>query len=461
MKLFRTLCIAASSVCAGLAFAGVSADEAAQLGKSLTPFGAEAAANKEGTIPAYTGGLTKAPADHKPGSGIYTNPFKDEKPLFSITAKNVAQYADKLSEGQRALFAKYPDYRMDIYPTHRTAAFTKEFLENTVKNATRAKTIGGGLGVEGAELGLPFPIPKTGYEVMWNRMLRSNPDVAHFQAICGYVDQQGNRILSCDSNQRLEMPYFQASNSDRKERMLNIYYSLSGPAGLAGNQYLLKLPLDFANEDMQVFQYIPGQRRVKRAPELAYDTPMAGSAGMVVNDDLYLYNGRMDRFDFKLIGKKEMFIPYNNYRFNSVGQGKTNDEAMAAVLGDHFIKPEIMRWELHRVWQVEAKLKDGKRHIYSKRVYYFDEDAYASGMADLYDNAGKLLLSGFSPSMQIYDRNVQISYGYSFTNWSSGNYIVSGLPTGPLKVGLDGPGAANAWKSSDWTPESMAGRGVR
>lgn len=462
MKRIRNLLfIAMSSICAGGAFAAVSDEEAAQLGKSLTLFGAEAAGNKEGTIPPYTGGLTKAPADYKPGSGIYTDPFNDEKPLFSITAKNVAQYADKLSEGQKALFVKYPDYRMDVYPTHRTAAFTKDVLENTVKNATRAKTTADGIGLEGAEGGIPFPIPKTGYEVMFNRLLRPNPEVAQVQQICAYVDQQGNRILACDINTRLEMPYYQASSPDRKNYMLLYYCSVTNPAAIAGNQYLFKSPLNYADQELQVYSYIPGQRRVKRAPELAYDTPMTGSAGMVLNDDLYLFNGRMDRFDFKLIGKKEMFIPYNNYRFHSAGQGKTNDEAMAAVLNDHFVKPEVIRWELHRVWEVEAKLKEGKRHLYSKRVYYFDEDAYASALVDLYDNAGKLLRSGIGPSIQLYDRTVPISYYYSFTDWSSGNYIVAGLPTGPQKAGLTGPGAAAVWKASEWTPEGMAARGVR
>lgn len=461
MKFIRTLCVAASSICIGAAFAGVSADEAAQLGKSLTLFGAEAAGNKEGTIPTYTGGLTTPPADFKPGSGIYTDPYKDEKPLFSITQKNMAQYADKLSEGHRALLTKYADYRIDVYPTHRTAAFTKEVLDNTVKNATRGKTTGGGIGLEGAERGLPFPVPKTGYEVMWNRLLRNNPEAVQQRLICAYVDQQGNRILSCDTDQRLEMPYYQASNPDAKKYMFYFYSNIRNPAALAGNQYLLKTPLDYVNEDMTVYSYIPGQRRVKRAPELAYDTPMAGGAGMVLNDDLYLFNGRMDRYDFKLVGKKEMLIPYNNYRMFSVGVGKTNDEAMAAVMDKHFIKPELLRFELHRVWVVEATLKEGKRHVYKKRVFYFDEDGYGAGMVDEYDMAGKLLRLNVGPTIQLYDRAQQFSYLYSITDFSSGNYTVSGLNMGSMKVGLDGPGAAPRWKLSDWTPESMAGRGVR
>ena len=106
------------------AIAGVSPEEAEKLGKTLTPFGAEISGNAEGTIPAYTGGLRTAPADFKAKSGVWANPYKNEKPVFRIDASNVNDYADKLSAGQKKLFEKYPDtFYMDVYPTHRTAAF--------------------------------------------------------------------------------------------------------------------------------------------------------------------------------------------------------------------------------------------------------------------------------------------------------------------------------------------------
>jgi hypothetical protein len=99
----------------------VTADEAKQLGTTLTQVGAEKAGNKEGTIPEYTGGLTTAPAGFDKGKGVRPDPFASEKPVASIDAKNMDKYADKLSEGTKALMQANADYRIDVYPTHRTA----------------------------------------------------------------------------------------------------------------------------------------------------------------------------------------------------------------------------------------------------------------------------------------------------------------------------------------------------
>ena len=89
------------------ASAEVSPDEAKQLSDTLTPWGAEKAGNKDGSIPAYTGGLTKPPASYDPAKkGMLPDPFADEKPLYSVNAKNMAQYADKLSEGVKAALAR-------------------------------------------------------------------------------------------------------------------------------------------------------------------------------------------------------------------------------------------------------------------------------------------------------------------------------------------------------------------
>ena len=154
------------------ASAGVSPDEAKQLGTTLTPAGAEKAGNKDSTIPAYTGGLTTPPASYQKGSKVRTDPFADEKPRLVITGKDIDANADKLTEGTKALLKRYPTMRLDVYPTHRTAALPQFVLDNTVKNAVGAKAAEGGLAVENALAGYPFPIPKTGAEAMWNHLLR-------------------------------------------------------------------------------------------------------------------------------------------------------------------------------------------------------------------------------------------------------------------------------------------------
>lgn len=168
---FIATCVATLFSFALPVYAGVTADEAAKLKSTLTPFGAEKAGNKDGSIPAWTGGLTKVPAGYEPGSAR-PDPFPDEKPVVQISAKNLEQYKDKLSEGTQTMLRQHPSYRLDVYPTHRTAAAPQWVYDNTFQNATRAKTTAGGNSVENAYGGIPFPIPKSGAEVMWNHLLR-------------------------------------------------------------------------------------------------------------------------------------------------------------------------------------------------------------------------------------------------------------------------------------------------
>src|SRR5690606_2921401 len=194
MKLQLALSIALSGLSA-CAFAAVTAEEAAELGKSLTPWGAILAGNAEGTIPAYEGGLRQAPAGFQPDTGFWVDPFKDEKPLFRITAANVEQYADKLSEGQKELLRKNPDtWYMDIYPSHRTTAYPQEVVDATIRNATNCKIEKDGLAVSpDCRGGLPFPIPKTGNEVMWNQQLR-------YKIGSGYATTLASNSWVVDSN---------------------------------------------------------------------------------------------------------------------------------------------------------------------------------------------------------------------------------------------------------------------
>src|SRR5574338_208136 len=140
MRIRTTLTILALACASGgLAHAAISHERAKDLGVSLTAIGAEKAGNKDGTIPAYTGGLTTPPASYQKGSAIRTDPFADEKPRLVITGKDMAAQADKLTEGTKELLKRYPTMRVDVYPTHRTVAIPQWILDNTKKNATGAK----------------------------------------------------------------------------------------------------------------------------------------------------------------------------------------------------------------------------------------------------------------------------------------------------------------------------------
>ncbi|RZI39935.1 DUF1329 domain-containing protein [Herbaspirillum sp. HC18] len=449
MQFKKSLLIAAiASTAGGIAWAGVPATEAKNLGGNLTAIGAEKAGNKDGSIPAYTGGLTTAPAGFKAGDGIRPDPFAAEKPQFSVDGKNVDKYADKLTEGTKALMKKNADYRIDVYQTHRTAALPKYIEENTAKCAVSAKTTNGGRSMEGCHAGFPFPIPKTGFEAMWNHLVHFNGVAYGVKYRNWNVDASGRPSLSTEGNIVQEFPYW-----DKDKAETSVYFkqkiAFSGPARRAGEQMMIIDPLDYADKERRAWLYLPGQRRVKVAPDLAHDTPNPGTAGSTTFDDVFLFNGSMDRFEFKLVGKKEIYVPYNDYK---MAYGSTAEQ----LLKPKFLNPDFVRWELHRVWVVEATLREGKRHIYSKRVFYLDEDSWAAIASDEYDARGQLYRSGFAYVTPSYDMPAPSADLHGFYDLVSGVYSLIGYTaeTGGVRIGKPLP-------DREWTPDSLAGSGVR
>ena len=396
----------------GAAMAAVPADEARQLGATLTEFGAIKAGNAEGTIPAYTGGMTKAPAEYKADSGFWADPYKDEKPLFRIDSKNVDQYASKLNEGQKYLIKKYPaTFYIDVYPSHRSAAYPEKILKASVRNATTCNTQKAGLSIERAcRGGIPFVIPKTGNEVMWNHILRYMGDTGMTAKNAGtwVVDASGKPTQTSEQYTYQDYVYYQVDQADRDPDMIwRTYSNTKLPARRAGEMVGLIDYLDPVDKVRKGWNYAPGQRRVKISPEFAYDTPVGSMGGITLFDELFVFTGKQDRFDYKLVGKKEMYIPYNNYKMY-------NDCPASLALGPKHVNPACERWELHRVWVVEATLKPGQRHVYSKRTYYFDEDWAGASLYDAFDQSGELYRSLFQGMIQIYGKNT-LPYGVKNT----------------------------------------------
>lgn len=433
----------------GVAHAAVTPEEAKQLGTSLTLMGAEKAGSKDGVIPEYTGGLTAAPAGFDKAKGVRPDPFAGEKRLFAIDGKNVDQYADKLTEGSKALLKANTDFRMDVYPTHRTVAMPKAVLDTTVKNATHVKLSDDGLSLSGSNGGIPFPIPKTGNEAIFNHLTRYQGLQVVVPKFSAYnVDRSGRLALSSQGMWTQESPYYETSNAPDPNMLTRAQAVYSGPARRAGEAIMTMESLD-AGKSRRAWQYLPGQRRVRLAPDLAYDTPNPSTGGMSTYDDVYLFNGMLDRFDFKLVGKKEIYVPYNTYRFTY------HDKPEDAFL-PKFINPDLVRWELHRVWVVEAKLKEGKRHIYSRRTFYLDEDSWAILAVDQYDGRGQLWRPGFAYLTVNYD-------AASISTMASGHYdLISGGYYINVWAGANGIKVSDkVLPNSAWTPDNLAAQGVR
>jgi hypothetical protein len=415
------------------AMAAVSAEDAKQLGTTLTEFGAIKAGNADGSIPAYTGGLRTPPPNFKPDSGFWADPYSTDKPLFRIDAKNMAQYADKLSDGQKNLLGKNPaTYFIDVYPSRRSVAFPDFVLKNTVRNATSCKTKNDNLALEaGCAGGLPFPIPKSGYEAMWNQLVRyqGNGSTTTSTARSWVVDTAGRPTMTSEQFTRSEFPYYQTTLTDRDPTMSMRVYSMTlAPARSAGAMTGLIDNIDPVAKARAAWSYTPGQRRVKGSPEFSYDTPVGSMGGVTLFDELFMFSGKMDRFDFKLAGKKEMFIPYNSYK------GSFECPADKAMMAKH-ANPACERWELHRVWAIEATLKANTRHVYSKRTYYLDEDHTGAGLYDAWDQSGALYRSGFVGYFQMYDKLQPWGQRTVLYDFNKGNYAyINDTAVGGYKV---------------------------
>jgi hypothetical protein len=435
MKLKSTLISAAVSglslavtlTVAEPAVAAVSADQAKALGTTLTQFGANPEASADGSIPAYTGGLASAPAGFKPGGQNYINPYADEKPLYTITSANLAQYEKLLTPGTLTLFKQFPDFSIDVYPTHRSMHYAEWFLDNTVQNATTAKLAGK---VQGDEVvgsapdgqafqGIPFPIPANGYEVIWNNLFRFAPPISLMQSSSYMVDSSGS-VNALPGFYAYYMHPWSSQDENFRKMAYNAVYGfntlLTSPPTSAGTDFL-NYYLPNAADTPPIWFYTPGQRRVRRAPDFSYDVPMAAYDGILFWDEPWGFVGRMDRFDFKLVGEKEMLVPYNEFKI-------TNTESAKQTLGPKYVKASAMRWEKHRVWVVDAALKQDARHAYSKREFYVDEDSWAIMLAEAYDQSGKLWRETQNLVFPTYDVGGMNMDSFITYDLHKGNYVV-------------------------------------
>jgi hypothetical protein len=453
--MMRMACIATIGLAAllpGAAAAAVSADQAAALGGSLTPVGAERTGNAEGTIPAWTGGYATVPKDYVDGA-MRPDPFADESPLFTITAATYKQYGDRLPEGQKALFEKYPDYTMAIYPTHRSAALPPAAYAAIAANATRAHAAPEGIrfGVAGAAGGIPFPIPQSGGEIVWNHLLAFWGPAREDRIENYFIAADGSRQKTNDYLEIVDFPYYYP---DATPDSFGSYYFKrreisSAPAELAGRGYLVWQPNDAAQDHLQAWQYLPREGRIRKAPLLSYDTPTPDGAGIESFDDYYVYSGSPDRYEFKLLGKREMYIPYNNNRMHALPLDK--------VTGPHHAAPGALRYELHRVWVVDGTLADGQHHAVPHRRLYIDEDSWFAAYCDAWDDQGRLWKFSHGTMYLVPDLPAVVLGSEFIYDLLDGGYIFAFAFNGEAEqLKLTPP-----HKPSDFTPDALAAIGQR
>lgn len=378
--------LAAVGLLSTVAWSATPAD-VARLGKDLTLVGAEKAGNKDGLIPEFSGTEKQLPGWSYGKLREDYWKYKSERPLFIIDASNVDKYADRLTPGQIQMLKQVKGYTMPVYPSHRECSLPDFVEENTKDGALKSSIAKDGWSLESATLpGVPFPIPDTGIEVMWNWLMRYQGVAMEWPDVYTYVSPRPGTATPIITrwNQLSYYPWAkkgQHTPQDDQGLQNGVYYLYTEPAALAGQGTVQRY---YFNKDTDTYYYFTGQRRVRRLPSYAYDAPLIGYENQYPADSFAVFYGNPDRFDWKLIGKKEVYVPYDGFamqRFNT----KLTD-----AVGPNFVNPNMRRYELHRVWEIEGTVKSGVRHSTPKKTLYVDEDSWLVSVSDDYDAQGKI-----------------------------------------------------------------------
>ena len=409
------------SLLATSVMAAVSADEAAKLGSTLTPMGAEKAGNADGSIGPWEP-LSKS-AGSVDGKGFLADPYGSEKPLFTITAQNAEQYKDKLSPGQMAMLKRYPDtFKIPVFKTHRGSTVPADVFAAIKKNATQTTLTEGGNGLNNFNTAVPFPIPKTGLEVIWNHITRYRGGSVSRLVIQATPQQNGSFSPVYFSDQFVFRDRMKDYDPNNPGNILFYFkQEVTAPARLAGTVLLVHETLDQVKEPRKAWIYNAGQRRVRQAPQVSYDGPGTAADGLRTSDNLDMFNGAPDRYDWKLEGKKELYIASNAF--------KLDDPKLkyADIIKAGHINQDLTRYELRRVWHVVATLKPGQRHIYAKRDFYIDEDTWQAAVIDQYDGRGQLWRVSEAHAQPYYNVEVPWYTLEAIYDLQSGRYLALGM----------------------------------
>lgn len=429
MRLFNWIAAAAvAGTVVSAAEAGVPESQAARLGLDLTPVGAEMAGNADGSIPAWSGGLAEVPAGIGfKGDGRYPDPFADDPVLFTIAKANAGDYADILTPGQKAMIATYPTYKLNVYQSHRTCALPPIVYAATKKNAIEGRLGGGGDSLSGVLMGVPYPLPFDAYEIVWNHNLRYRG----YKLARTFVSAAPTRSGSFTPVAVRDEAIFDYAAPDAKsfEQLDNtsIRYiqETLAPARRAGQLLLVHEIVDPQHGDRRSWQYTTGNQastaRVQRTSAIAYDTPQIYSDAMSTADSFDVYSGPLDHYNWTVKGKEERYVAYNSYKLSSPLLRYRD------ILKPGHLNQELVRYEKHRVWTVEATLKPTQRHVYHRRVAYFDEDGGNMVGGELYDARGGLWRVQEAQIIQYYDVPTCMNASDVVYDLVEGRYVAQNL----------------------------------
>jgi hypothetical protein len=380
--------------------------------EELNPMGGIVRGNAEGTIPTWSGGLKRA-ASHK---GRVVNPFADDKVLYTITGQNLDAYAHLLSAGQQAMLKQYPDsFVIPVYPSRRSASYPGFVYEALLKNRETATLITEGVktGVRNATITSPFPEPENGLQAVWNHTMRWRGILLTRETSWVPVTA-GGRYRPLLLREEIAFPYAsplyrghqdpdsghqdpaQTSAPGYSTATIAVKRKFISPGSVSGQGYLYYDTYDYTLRERMRWVHVPQLKRVLRLPRARLDQPLALAAGIVGLDDRDLYKGSPELFDWELLGRHEMLVPYNAYALDNY------QLSFKDLIDKHHLNQQHTRYELHRVWKVVGTAK-GPKSTYGKRIFYIDEDTWQIVLGEKYDRAGELVMHAEAHTQNFYD----------------------------------------------------------
>jgi len=371
-----------------------------------------------------------------------------------VNKDNAAQYADTLTPGQAAMIKAYPDYKLNVYQSRRTCALPQAVYDATKVNAKTAALAGGGDSLSGILMGIPYPLPFDAYEIVWNHNLRYRgykmtrtfasaaptrtgvltPVIVQDQAIFGYASPHNTSFKALDN---VSLRYIQETLA---------------PARRSGQLLLVHETVDPAIGERRSWQYSTGNTnsapRVQRTSAVNYDHPQIYSDAMSTADSFDVFSGPLDHYNWTVLGKEERLVAYNSYKLAS------NTLKYDDIIKPGHLNQDLVRYEKHRVWSVEATLKPSERHVYSRRVAYFDEDGGNMVGGELYDARGGLWRVQEAQIIQYYDVPTCFNSSDVVYDLVEGRYVVQNLKNEEVGINFH----ADDLRESMFVPDELRRR---
>ncbi|MGK2740365.1 DUF1329 domain-containing protein [Tepidicaulis sp. LMO-SS28] len=382
----------------------------------LTPVGADRSAGLEKAIPPWTGGLSSGDAEAE------RKTFVDENHDMVITIDNFTSFNDKIGTAQFALFENFPEsFSMKVYPSRRTCGYPQIVYESIAKNAHQSRLTDHGNGVSVVRMGFPFPLPSSGLHILWNHILAYRGYKVTKQEVSATPTSSGDYTLRRDQDYQIYA--LGNPNIDDEENNIDLLWmrEFLAPARIAGGGFLFHNTINQVREPRRGWFLSPQERRVKKVPTMAYDNAMSSSDGIRINDTQFMFNGAPDKYNWTLLGRKAIYIPYNTDNLAAEGTD------YGTILQANHLNPEHVRYELHRVWVVEGRLKSGENHIYGRRIFYFDEDSWLIVSATLFDARGELSAAQEAHVKNYTEVPLCVIDSEILYDFSTGRYDVRGL----------------------------------